>query len=72
MQKCKYDVDTSKMTSMCNKFAYILKNKFVNMTENGCGGLLDLDGCKYYVGIDYCPFCGKPISDDADWESRNI
>jgi len=72
MQKCKYDVKTNKMTSMCNQFAYMLKNNFLSMTETGCDGLLELDGCKYHVGIDYCPFCGEPISDDAVWESRKI
>jgi len=72
MQKCKYDAETSKITSMCKKFAYALKNKFISMTENGCGGLADFNKCKYYVGIDYCSFCGEPISDDGIWESKNI
>ena len=68
MQKCKYDVKTNTMTSMCKEFAYVCSDFASNLifSNKGNGARMKLNNFKgsgeYHVSIDYCPWCGEAIS----------
>jgi len=66
MNKCKYDVKTNTMVSMCEQFAYVINDNFFGMSKNGNGASASLKSyknkAKYITSIDYCPWCGKAIS----------
>jgi len=75
MKKCKYDVKTNTMISMCEQFKYAINEGYLGMSKNGNGASTRLKSYKnegqYITGIDYCPWCGEAISNSGILDKYN-